>query len=118
MGNRRVLFDIPLRSEDIPKIPAIVNDLQSMLHEHTEIDPVQHRLVHWRGLGEYSANLWLSCYTKPSQEGIRLKSYVAVQQSILERAAAIVYKHGADFASSNDRLLRKSAPHVESTESS
>mmetsp|Transcript_8214 Transcript_8214/g.24942 ORF Transcript_8214/g.24942 Transcript_8214/m.24942 type:complete len:458 (+) Transcript_8214:1-1374(+) len=104
MTHRRIIYDLPLRLRDIPKIPQIVRDMQEMVNSHEDIDPVQHRLVRWRGLGEYSAHVWLSCYTHPTMEGIRLGSYTAVQQSVLERTSQIIYKHGADFASVTDRL--------------
>lgn len=103
MTHRRIKYDLRLRLQDIPKIPTIVRDIQEMINEHEDIDNVQHRLVRWRAVGEFSADVWLSCYTKPSIEGIRLKSYTATQQSVLERCSQIVYKHDAAFASSNDR---------------
>ncbi|CAE7027920.1 ynaI [Symbiodinium sp. CCMP2592] len=103
MTHRRIKYDLNLRLRDIPNIPQIVRDMQEMINEHEDIDNIQHRLVRWRGLGEYSATIWLSCYTKPSIEGIRLASYTAIQQSVLERCSQIVYKHDAAFASITDR---------------
>eukprot|EP00913_Durusdinium_trenchii_P011094 g10416.t1 len=114
MTHRRIKYDLRLRLQDIPKIPTITTAARTlqrgglwgtkeMINEHEDIDNVQHRLVRWRAVGEFSADVWLSCYTKPSIEGIRLKSYTATQQSVLERCSQIVYKHDAAFASSNDR---------------
>eukprot|EP00930_Biecheleria_cincta_P097135 TRINITY_DN88858_c0_g1_i1.p1 TRINITY_DN88858_c0_g1~~TRINITY_DN88858_c0_g1_i1.p1 ORF type:complete len:778 (+),score=108.48 TRINITY_DN88858_c0_g1_i1:39-2336(+) len=116
MTNRRIRFDLQLRLRDIPKVPKIVNDIQKMLDDHPEIDSVMHRIVSWRQVGEYSASIWLSCYTLPTQEGIRLTNLVKVEQSVLERSAAIIYKHGADFASTNQRLHHPEA-HVPGGES-
>jgi len=104
MTHRRIKYDLKLRLRDIPKIPTIVRDIQEMIGQHEDIDNVQHQLVRWRGVGDYSADIWLSCYTKPSIEGIRLKSYTATQQSVLERCSQIVYKHDAAFASATDRI--------------
>ncbi|CAL1147483.1 unnamed protein product [Cladocopium goreaui] len=104
MTHRRIKYELKLRLQDIPKISTIVRDIQEMLAEHEDIDNVQHQLVRWRGVGEYSADIWLSCYTKPTIEGIRLKTYTATQQSVLERCSQIVYKHEAAFASSTDRI--------------
>jgi len=106
MTHRRVLFDLPLRLSDIPKIPKIVADIQDMIQNHEDIDNVQHRLVRWRSVGDWSANIWVSCYTQPTVEGIRLNTFTAVQQSVLERCSAIIYKHNADFASATDRYAR------------
>eukprot|EP00931_Biecheleriopsis_adriatica_P033991 TRINITY_DN19681_c0_g1_i1.p1 TRINITY_DN19681_c0_g1~~TRINITY_DN19681_c0_g1_i1.p1 ORF type:complete len:787 (-),score=188.48 TRINITY_DN19681_c0_g1_i1:126-2486(-) len=103
MTHRRILYDLKVRIRDIPQIPQIVRDMQEMINEHEDVDNVQHRLVRWREIGDYAATIWLSCYTKPRIEGIRLGPYTAAQQSILERCSAIVYKHGAAFASITDR---------------
>ncbi|CAK0908554.1 unnamed protein product [Prorocentrum cordatum] len=108
MSHRRIRFDINVRLKDIPKVPAIVNDLQGMLEEHNDLDTIQHRLVRWRQVGDYYATVWLSCYTRSTEEGIRLKHFIAVEQSVLERTAAILYKHGADFATSLERFRSKS----------
>jgi len=103
MTNRRILFNLPLRLRDIPNIPQIVQDMQEMIIEHEDIDPVQHRIVRWRSVGTYSADIWLSCYTLPTSEGIGLRNFSSVQQSILERCSQIIYKHDAHFASVTDR---------------
>jgi hypothetical protein len=103
MTHRRILYELPLRLKDVPKIPQIVQDMQEMINEHEDIDSVQHRLVRWRSVGPYSANIFLSCYTHPTVDGIRLGTYCGVQQSILERCSQIIYKHAAQFASETDR---------------
>lgn len=103
MTHRRILYELPLRLKDIPKIPQIVQDMQEMINEHEDIDHVQHRLVRWRSIGPYSATIFLSCYTHPTVDGIRLGSFCGTQQSILERCSQIVYKHAAQFASETDR---------------
>lgn len=107
MTHRRVLFELPLRIKDIPKVPQIVQDMQEMINQHEDIDAVQHRLVRWRCISGYSANIWVSCYTHPTVQGIRLGHFTAVEQSVLERCSQIVYKHDAEFASQNDRY-----PHI------
>ncbi|CAK0800185.1 unnamed protein product, partial [Prorocentrum cordatum] len=103
MSHRRIRFDINVRLKDVPKVPAIVKDLQGMLEQHQDLDCIQHKLVRWRQVGDYYATVWLSCYTKSTEEGIRTKHFIAVEQSVLERTAAILYKHGADFATSLER---------------
>ncbi|CAE8586813.1 unnamed protein product, partial [Polarella glacialis] len=81
MTHRRILYDLKLRIRDIPKVPQIIREIQAMIYDHEDVDHVQHRLVRWRDIGEYSANVWVSCYTKPTIEGIRLGPYTATQQS-------------------------------------
>jgi len=103
MTHRRILFDLPLRLRDVPNIPQIVQDMQEMINEHEDIDAVQHRIVRWRSVGTYSADIWLSCYTHATIEGIGLRNFSSVQQSILERCSQIIYKYDAQFASVTDR---------------
>lgn len=113
MTNRRVRFDFKLQLQDIPKVPAIVEDIKNMIIEHPQIDSVTHRLVGWRQVGDYSANIWLSCYTKSTEQDIKLSHYIAVEQSVLERCTAIIYKHKADFASSTElTVLGGGAPEA------
>ncbi|CAE7471526.1 ynaI [Symbiodinium natans] len=106
MTNRRIRFDLKLRLEDIPKVPEIVQEIKNMIDTHPEIDSITHRLVRWRQVGDYYASIWLSCYTKSTEQGIKLQHYIAVEQSVLERCAAIVYRHGADFAASTQLSLK------------
>lgn len=115
MTHRRIRFDINVRLKDVPKAPAIVKDLQAMLDEHQDIDCIQHKLVRWRQVGDYYATVWISCYTRSTAEGIRLKHFIAVEQSVLERTAAILYKNGADFATSLERSKSKSLEAAEAT---
>ncbi|CAE7266635.1 ynaI [Symbiodinium natans] len=60
MTHRRIKYDLNMRLQDIPKIPQIVRDMQDMINEHEDIDNIQHRLVRWRGLGEYAARAFHS----------------------------------------------------------
>ena len=106
MTNRRIRFDFKLRLQDICKVPAIVKEIEEMIRSHQQIDGVTHRLVGWREVGDYYASIWLSCYTKSTEQDIKLSHYIAVEQSVLERCTAIIYKHGADFASSTELTLR------------
>eukprot|EP00913_Durusdinium_trenchii_P026183 g24564.t1 len=94
MTNRRIRFDFKVRLQDIPKIPAIVKEIEETIKNHPQIDGITHRLVGWREVGDYFALIWLSCYTKSTEQDIKLSHYISVEQSILERCTAIIYKHG------------------------
>lgn len=106
MTHRRIIFELRLRLKDIPVIPAIVQEIQEMIENHEDVDTDQHRLVRWRSIGEFAAEIWVSCYTQPTLEGIRLATYTRVQQSVLERCSGIIYKNGAQFASATDRYAQ------------
>jgi len=93
-----------LQDHDHERAEQLQNDAPTdMVYEHEDVDPVQHRLVRWREIGAYSANIWVSCFTRPTLEGIRLATWTGLQQSILERCTGIIYKNGAQFASKTDR---------------
>lgn len=113
MTNRRIRFDLKLRLEDIPKVPEIVNEIKNMIDTHPEIDSITHRLVRWRQVGDYYASIWLSCYTRSTEQGIKLQHYIAVEQSVLERCAAIIYRRGADFAASTELSVKGAAGGLE-----
>jgi len=119
MTNRRVLFELRIPLRYIPQIPQIVQDLQEMVESHQEIDNIQHRLVRWRKVDEFCGIIWLSCYTLPTWDSITLKTFTKIEQSVLERATAIIYKRGAEFANSLERQiipvegLQKAQPEVQ-----
>jgi len=119
MTNRRIKHTIGLAMEDMCVIKDIIRDIQTLLDGHPELDPKQHRMVWFDGFGEYSVNLWLSCYTKT----VFLSEYRRVQQEILFAVYDIIRSHHGRLACSLIRDLRegsnpdKYAPIVQSSES-
>lgn len=102
MANRRILHTLDLRLEDIPVLPQIVADLTKMLMSHSELDPRQHRMAYVDGFGAFSAQVWLSCYTK----SVFLYDFRRVQQEVLLDAHEIIRSHGARLATINTRDVR------------
>jgi len=84
-------------------IKDIIRDIQTLLDGHPELDPKQHRMVWFDGFGEYSVNLWLSCYTKT----VFLSEYRRVQQEILFAVYDIIRSHHGRLACSLIRDLRE-----------
>ncbi|EME27340.1 Low conductance mechanosensitive channel YnaI [Galdieria sulphuraria] len=103
MTNRRIKHTIGLAMEDMCVIKDIIQDIQNLLDQHPELDPKQHRMVWFDGFGEYSVNLWLSCYTKT----VFLSEYRRVQQEILFAVYDIIRSHHGRLASSLVRDLRE-----------
>lgn len=103
MTNRRIKHTIGLAMEDMCVIKDIIQDIQTLLDQHPELDPKQHRMIWFDGFGEYSVNLWLSCYTKT----VFLSEYRRVQQEILFAVYDIIRSHNGRLASSLVRDLRE-----------
>ncbi|GJQ11259.1 hypothetical protein GpartN1_g3050.t1 [Galdieria partita] len=103
MTNRRIKHTIGLAMEDMCVIKDIIQDIQNLLDQHPELDPKQHRMVWFDGFGEYSVNLWLSCYTKT----VFLSEYRRVQQEILFAVYDIIRSHQGRLACSLVRDLRE-----------
>lgn len=99
MTNRRILQTLRLRLRDISKLPEIVAEVRSAILSRDDLDPRQHRLVFFREVGEYSVDIWLSCFTR----SVFLTDYLSTQQEILFEVDQIVRRHGARFATSLQR---------------
>lgn len=105
MDNRRVLHTLHLRHEDMPVVPTIVAAIESLLMNHQELDPRQHRLAYVDSFGEYSVRIWVSCYTK----SVFLYDFRRVQQDILVKCYEIIRTNGAKLATINTRDVRPGA---------
>eukprot|EP00171_Calliarthron_tuberculosum_P019454 IDg19454t1 len=73
-----------------------------MLMAHSDLDPRQHRMAYVEGFGAFSAQVWLSCYTK----SVFLYDFRRVQQEVLLNAHEIIRSHGARLATINTRDMR------------
>lgn len=102
MSNRRILHTLQVRLEDVPALAHIVADLTKMLVDHGELDPRQHRMAYVDGFSTFSAEIWMSCYTK----SVFLYDFRRVQQELLLNAHEIIRSHGARLASLNTRDVR------------
>lgn len=94
MYNRRIRPTIGLRYKDIDKIELIVNDIESMLQQHPDIDQEQHLMVNWVAFGEYSLDIDVYTFTKTTN----WKLYRKIQQDVFLKIMKIVEKHGAEVA--------------------
>ena len=95
MSNRRILHTLRVRLQDRARLPAIIGDIKAALMANTNLDPRQHRLIYWRSVGEYSLDLWLSCFTR----SVYLVDFLNVQQDLLFEIDRILDANGARFAS-------------------
>lgn len=94
MYNRRIKASISLRYEDLPRIEAIAQAVNELLHNHPDIDSKQMILVSFNEWANSSINLLVYCFTRTTV----WSEYLAVQQTIFLAIAKIVQEAGGNFA--------------------
>ena len=94
MTNRRIYEYIGLRYQDIEKLPAVLADVRAMLDAHADIDQEQLKMVYFDKYGASSLDLFIYVMTKT----VAWKEFHIVKEDVLLKIAAIVHKHGCDFA--------------------
>jgi MscS family membrane protein len=94
MTNRRIKQTIGVRYEDVKKLPAIVDDVRSMLQNHPEIDTNATLIVNFDEFADSSLNFFIYTFTRTT-EWIK---FHAIKQDVLFRIADIIEKHGAEVA--------------------
>ena len=94
MHNRRINTVIGVRYDDAKKLEAIVNDVNSMLHTHENIDQSQSILVNFSEFAGSSLNFLMSAFTKTTQRSEFLK----IQQDVFFKVIDIIDEHGAECA--------------------
>jgi MscS family membrane protein len=94
MSHRRIQETLGLRYEDMDKLAAIAADIETMVRAPQDIDTEQRIVVSFSSMAEFSLNILLIAFTK----GTDLSEFHQVKQDILFQCAAIVARHGADFA--------------------
>lgn len=104
MYNRRIRPTISLRYQDVDKVDAIVNGIETMLKGHSEIDHEQSLMVHWVAFGTHSLDIDVYTFTKTKD----WKKYRSIQQDVFMEIMKIVKEHGAEIAfPTQDIYLRK-----------
>jgi MscS family membrane protein len=93
IDNRRIWIEFGLNYNDRPKIPAIVNELQTVLSEQPMLDRSKTTVVHFTGYGESSLDLRLICHANSSA----ILDAWAVQQHLLLTIGDVVERHGASM---------------------
>lgn len=100
MKNRRILETIGVRYEDIDKLPALLEDIKEMMIKHQGIDDNQSLVVAFDKYGDSSLNFFISAITYATNWA----DFQGVKGDVLFKIAALVRKHGADFAYPTQRI--------------
>jgi MscS family membrane protein len=94
MSKRRIQETLGLRYEDLAKLSAIIADIETMVRTHPGIDTDERIVVSLNSMAEYSLNITVIAFTRCTD----LTEFHQVKQDVLFQIAAIVARHGADFA--------------------
>lgn len=107
MKYRRFYCQISLRYQDLMKVPAILEDMQSILKDNTSIDKNRPITVNLSELGNTSLNLVVIAYTYI----VNSADFLKLQQALFLELLACIQHHGAEwsFPSHNIYLNKEAA---------
>ncbi len=94
MSHKRIQETLGLRYQDLDKLEAISTDIKNMLTTHHDIDESQDIIVAFNQFADSALNLTLIACTNTTA----LAEFHRAKQDVLLQVAAIVTRHGADFA--------------------
>lgn len=94
MTHRRIREIIGLRYSDLAKLPAIIEEIKTMLRQHPAIDSEQEVIVAFDQFADSSINFIVQACIQ-NTETVR---FHATKQEVLFKVGNIVAQHGADFA--------------------
>lgn len=101
MKNRRIKAQFGLRYDDAGKIKTVIQDVETMLKSHPEIDTTQTLMVNLIHFGESSLDVLVYTFTKT----INWAQFQAVQQDVFIQILEIVAKNGAQCAYPTRQLV-------------
>lgn len=104
---RRFYCQISLNYQDLMKVPAIIEDMQSILKDNTAIDKNRSIMVNLSELGSTSLNLVVIAYTSI----VNGADFLKLQQNLFLELLACIKHHGAEwsFPSHNVYLNKEDA---------
>ena len=94
MTHRRINETIGVRYNDSKQLPAIIDDVKSMLTSHPEIDSTQTLMVNFNQFAASSLDFFIYTFTKTTN----WVKFHEVKQDVLFKITEIVEKHGAEMA--------------------
>ena len=106
MTHRRIYEIIGVRYADIAAMPAIVEDVRAMLHEHDDIDNAASLIVNFLSFGQSSLDIMVYCLTFEK----RWIQYHAIKQDVMLEIVRIIEAHGAEIALPTSTLHVASLP--------
>jgi MscS family membrane protein len=106
MSHRRIRETIGLRYDDLGKIPRIVEEVETMLKNHPDVDSSRETIVAFDQFADSSLNLILQVFCKTT----KLVPFHTIKQDILLKVAGIIASHGAEIAFPTRTLYLNQTP--------
>lgn len=100
MTHRLINEKIAVRYEDAARVPDIVAAIREMLDADDAIDSQQVILTYLDSFGASSLNLLIYCHTVTTDWA----EYLAIKQSVLQRAQDTIREHGAEVSLPTQRI--------------
>ncbi len=94
MLHRRIYETIGVRYDDVDKLPAIVDDVKSMLQQHQDIAQDQTLIVNFNTFSASSLDFFVYTFTKTTD----WVTFHQIKQDVLFKISEIVTKHNAEMA--------------------
>lgn len=94
MTHRRINETIGVRYDDLAKLPAIIDEVKSMLLNHPDIASDQTLMVNFNSFAASSLDFFVYTFTKTTN----WIEFHKVKQDVLFKISDIIAKHGAEVA--------------------
>ena len=91
---RRIEFIIGLRYQDFDQVKPVVNEIETSLKNHEDVDEDALLRVVFNNFGDSSLDITITCNSQP---GASAGDAAAMQEELMIKVGEIVSKHGADF---------------------
>ena len=94
MSNRRIKETIGIRYDDLSKMEKIINDVEKMLKNHTDIDTTETLMVNFNEFAPSSLDFFIYTFTKTTDWA----HYHKIKQDVLLKIINIIESNGAECA--------------------
>ena len=95
ISQRKIQFVIGLRYQDFDQIKPVVQEVETALKSHSDVDGDGLLRVVFNNFGDSSLDIAITCLT---QAGASAGDAATLQQELMIKVGEIVAAHGADFA--------------------
>ncbi len=94
MSNRRINETIGIRYDDLAKMKSIIDDVNILLSNNSQIDQSQKAKVYFKSFSASSCDFFIYAFTLTKE----WEEFLAIKQDILLKVAEIIEKHSAEIA--------------------
>lgn len=94
MSHRRINETIGIRYDDLPRMPAILQEVETLLREHPQIDNNQTLMVNFNHFNASSIDFFIYALTPTTNWA----QFHVLKEEILLNISAIIAQHGAQIA--------------------